>query len=308
MPQDSPKTARVLRGKREISAEAPDVCPTKKVRPNSPPADSSDCTVITAKTATDNVSESSTADVHDIARPKQIRDIRYKYDDCGYIPQGFITKRLDTGGRDLKNELGYYHAADLIPETRLNVSWNKNKRLLHVNGKQLVVCVMVRVMAVGFAINEDAVELPDRQWIRFRTLREIDRLALEHILYGMQNPPAAHDRRSFYAGHWTSHSKAAPSTPFKEVLDAPLFISGKQNSPLPAEALSVNDVLFLELNVRRWGLRTDKGKQTAKNPFANGWSSALDLWRIFRMFKATSATPKEPDSDNEYAGIEMDND
>ena len=109
---------------------------------------------------------------------------KFHYADCSVA-----SDRLETGGRTVNHQLGYYHAAELYdnPSTRLH--WSINRKLLQADTKVLVVCVMVRILSVKFMEHEDAVSVPPRQWFRFHTLREIDQQALEMLVYGQQNPP-----------------------------------------------------------------------------------------------------------------------
>lgn len=84
----------------------------------------------------------------------------------------------------MNNQLGYYQAAQL---PTANVHWTGKKKLLHVDNNRLVVCVAAQLLKVVF--NNDTAEIPKRQWLRFKVLREIDKQVLDDLCYARQNPP-----------------------------------------------------------------------------------------------------------------------
>lgn len=83
------------------------------------------------------------------------------------------------------------------------------------------------------------------------------------------------------------------------------MINGANNQVLSPDKLAVNDIVFLEANVRRYP--KEKGA-SARNLYDKGWYTSLDMWRIFRMLAAPASAPEVVDSEDEYAGIEMDDD
>ncbi|KAI0826345.1 hypothetical protein BC629DRAFT_1587162 [Irpex lacteus] len=257
-----------------------------------------------------------------------VQNARYKYNDCGYIPVDFIKSRMDTGGRKVKNELGYYRPPELL---KAGIDLNWKGRFLQVGQNQLVVSVMVRNMASVFKLksredidstDEDPApgsDIPSRQFLRFHPLRDIDREGLDYVLHGQQNPKTRPKRRSYYAGHWTrvkkqdTKGKGAETpkkdgdedgdtviVPFDKVKDSALTVNWGTNPVLDPAELRPNDILFLEVIVRRW--------PTKKGGYNGGWSTAFDLWRIFRMLKAPDGVEIEPDSGDERRTIVLDDD
>lgn len=117
--------------------------------------------------------------------------------------------RMDTGGRKVKNDLGYYRPPELL---KAGVDLNWKGRFLQVGQNQLVVSVMVRNMASVFRLksredidstDEDPVpasgtDIPSRQFLRFHPLRDIDREGLDYVLYGQQSPKTRAYRSLYY--------------------------------------------------------------------------------------------------------------
>ena len=66
-----------------------------------------------------------------------------------------------------------------------------------------------------------------------------------------------------------------------------------------ASGLRVNDIIFLEMTVRRFPPRREEGEQTQGGYWDRGWKSTFELHRIFRMLRAPSDAPIEPDSEDE---------
>ena len=74
------------------------------------------------------------------------------------------------------------------------------------------------------------------------------------------------------------------------------------------EGLRVNDIIFLEMALNRFPPR--KGDNDGPTPWADywkrGWQTSFELHRIFRIWKAPSDAPLEPESGDEVGEIEDD--
>lgn len=89
---------------------------------------------------------------------------------------------------------------------------------------------------------------------------------------------------------------------FDKCWDSPDVCNSKQNGTLSVSRLGINDILFLEVLVRRY-VPKDAPAKDGGGYWSRGWKTSLELHRIFRMLKAPSDAPVEPDSENELANL-----
>ncbi|KAI0814975.1 hypothetical protein BC629DRAFT_1436044 [Irpex lacteus] len=236
---------------------------------------------------------------------------RLEYDLCDYIPETFRDTRMNSGGRAVNNALGYYYAKDITLNAK-DYKWG-NEFLKDRHGKLLVVCLIVRIKSTKFywSDNQGKEHICSWQYLKFSPLRQADRETIEFLTCSMQEPPTEPEgQQSFRAGKWaTKRGESADKAKcFDNCWDSPVECNSKTNGQISATGLGANDIVFLEVLVRRWPTKGDTSAPAGGNGgyWGRGWKTGLDLHRIFRMLKAPSDAPIDYDSDNELAALVYD--